>query len=76
MVDAGFHPRSEFTWDFHYSYYWDLTQRLYREEFDPSYDGDLVAGVPFCQNGTPELRRGLRLRRAPPAPAGRWRRWR
>ncbi|WP_208542966.1 tannase/feruloyl esterase family alpha/beta hydrolase [Nocardioides euryhalodurans] len=53
MVDAGFHPRSEFTWDFHYSYYWDLTQRLYREEFDPSYDGDLVAGVPFCRNGTP-----------------------
>lgn len=53
MVRAGFHPRSEFTWEYHYGVYWDLTQRLYREEFDPSYDGDLVAGVPFCQPGTP-----------------------
>ncbi|QZY30302.1 tannase/feruloyl esterase family alpha/beta hydrolase [Nocardioides coralli] len=53
MIAAGFHPRSEFTWEYHYSVYWDLTQRLYREEFDPSYDGELVAGVPFCQSGTP-----------------------
>ncbi len=53
MVDAGFHPRSEFTWEYHYGVYWDLTQRLYREEFDPEWDGDLQAGVPFCQSGTP-----------------------
>lgn len=53
VVDAGFHPRSEFTWEYHYGVYWDLTQRLYREEFDPGYDGDLVAGIPFCQSGTP-----------------------
>ena len=26
---------------------------IYREEFDPGYDGDLDAGVPFCQSGTP-----------------------
>ena len=53
MVRAGFSRRSAFTWDYHYSYYWDLTQRVYREEFDPSYDGDLEAGIPFCQSGTP-----------------------
>jgi hypothetical protein len=33
--------------------YWDLTQRTYREEMDPDYDGALNAGVPFCQSGTP-----------------------
>jgi fermentation-respiration switch protein FrsA (DUF1100 family) len=52
MIDAGFAEGSEFLWDYHYGYYWDLTQRIYREEFDPEYDGDLEAGVPFCQAGT------------------------
>ena len=54
MIRAGFHRGSEFTWEYHYAYYWDLTQRVYREEFDPSYDGDLEAGIPFCQSGTPD----------------------
>lgn len=53
MLDVGFAPGSEFTWEFHHGYYWDVTQRLYREEFDPSWDGDLDAGIPFCQSGTP-----------------------
>ncbi|MGN6130829.1 MAG: alpha/beta hydrolase family protein [Nocardioidaceae bacterium] len=53
MVAAGFASGSEFLWDFHYGYYWDLTQRIYREEVDPSYDGALQAGIPFCQSGTP-----------------------
>ncbi len=53
MIEAGFEPGSEFTWDFHYSYYWDVTQRLYREELDPTWDGSLEAGVPFCVSGTP-----------------------
>ncbi|HET7351478.1 MAG TPA: tannase/feruloyl esterase family alpha/beta hydrolase [Marmoricola sp.] len=53
MLDAGFAPGSEFTWDFHHTYYWDLTQRVYREEFDPTWDGDLDAGIPFCVSGTP-----------------------
>ena len=53
MVDAGFNRASRFTWEYHYGVYWDLTQRLYREEFDPAWDGDLVAGIPFCQSGTP-----------------------
>jgi hypothetical protein len=54
MLDAGFAKGSEFLWDFHYGYYWDLTQRIYREELDPGYDGDLDAGVPFCASGTPD----------------------
>jgi len=53
IVAAGFVPGSEFLWDFHYPVYWDLTQRIYREEFDPDYDGALEAGTPFCASGTP-----------------------
>ncbi|GAA1007649.1 hypothetical protein Aple_019220 [Acrocarpospora pleiomorpha] len=53
MTEAGFTGETSFLWPFHYSYYWDLTQRLYREEFDPGYDGDLEAGTPFCASGTP-----------------------
>ncbi|MQA63249.1 MAG: tannase/feruloyl esterase family alpha/beta hydrolase, partial [Actinophytocola sp.] len=53
MLDAGFAPGSEFLWAYHYAYYWDLTQRIYREEFDPDYDGPLQAGIPFCQPSTP-----------------------
>lgn len=39
LLDAGFAAGSEFLWDFHYDHYWQLTQRIYREEFDPAYDG-------------------------------------
>jgi predicted esterase len=39
MLAAGFPPGSEFLWDFHYRTYWDLTQRIYRQLFDPSWDG-------------------------------------
>jgi hypothetical protein len=53
MLEAGFAPGSEFLWDFYYTYYWDLTQRIYREELDPSYDGATEAGTPFCPSGTP-----------------------
>ena len=53
IIDAGFAKGSEFLWPYHYSYYWDLTQRIYREEFDPGYDGNLDAGIPFCASGTP-----------------------
>jgi hypothetical protein len=52
MMQAGFAPGSEFLWEHHYAVYWDLTQRVYREEFDPGYDGSLEAGVPFCASGT------------------------
>lgn len=53
MLRAGFEPGSQFLWEYHHAVYWDLTQRVYREELDPTYDGDLEAGVPFCQPGTP-----------------------
>ncbi|NEE24709.1 tannase/feruloyl esterase family alpha/beta hydrolase, partial [Streptomyces sp. SID7982] len=32
---------------------WDLTQRIYREELDPGFDGATEAGKPFCAPGTP-----------------------
>ncbi|HEU5469767.1 MAG TPA: tannase/feruloyl esterase family alpha/beta hydrolase [Actinophytocola sp.] len=39
LLAAGFAPGSEFLWDFHHRVYWDITQRAYRQEFDPSYTG-------------------------------------
>ena len=48
MIGAGFSPGSEFLWPIHYQVYWDLTQRIYREEFDPDYDGATEAGTPYC----------------------------
>lgn len=53
MIAAGFAPGTEFLWPFHHQVYWDLTQRIYREEFDPTFDGDLKAGIPYCASGTP-----------------------
>jgi Tannase and feruloyl esterase len=53
IIGAGFARGSEFLWPFHHAVYWDLTQRVYREEFDPTYDGAQKAGVPFCASGTP-----------------------
>ncbi|WP_424532075.1 tannase/feruloyl esterase family alpha/beta hydrolase [Sphaerisporangium viridialbum] len=53
MIAAGFAPGSEPLWDYHYKVYWDLTQRLYREELDPAYDGATEAGTPYCASGTP-----------------------
>ncbi|MEV0321600.1 3-hydroxybutyrate oligomer hydrolase family protein [Streptomyces sp. NPDC050658] len=53
MLDAGFPAGSEFLWPYHHSTYWDLTQRVYREEFDPEYDGATEAGTPYCTPGTP-----------------------
>ncbi len=52
MLEAGFPAGSEFLWPYHYSYYWDATQRIYREEFDPAYDGEREAGTPFCEPGS------------------------
>jgi hypothetical protein len=52
MYDAGFEPGSEVLWRDHYAVYWDLTQRSYREAFDPTYDGSTKAGTPFCRTGT------------------------
>lgn len=68
MIRAGFAPDSEFLWEQHYAIYWDLTQRIYREEFDPRYDDplpDSQAGVPFCQSG-PGCDAGYRYEERPP----------
>jgi hypothetical protein len=53
LLAAGLAPGSEFLWPYHEQVYWDLTQRIYREEFDPSYDGAAEAGTPYCASGTP-----------------------
>ncbi|MBT2447693.1 tannase/feruloyl esterase family alpha/beta hydrolase [Streptomyces sp. ISL-43] len=53
LLAAGYPAGSEFLWPFHHAYYWDLTQRIYREEFDPGFDGPTEAGTPFCTPGTP-----------------------
>ena len=52
MYDVGFARGSESLWPDHYAVYWDLTQRTYREAFDPEYDGATAAGTPFCRTGT------------------------
>ncbi|CAA9485252.1 MAG: FkbW [uncultured Rubrobacteraceae bacterium] len=57
MIEGGYARGSEFLWEDHYAVYWDLTQRIYREEFDPNYDGargegGTPPGVPFCQDET------------------------
>ena len=53
ILRAGFERGSEFLWESHHALYWDFTQRAYREELDPDYDGALEAGRPFCPSGTP-----------------------
>ncbi|MEU1281393.1 tannase/feruloyl esterase family alpha/beta hydrolase [Streptomyces sp. NPDC005805] len=53
LVRAGYPAGSEFLWPYHHQYYWDLTQRIYREELDPGFDGPLEGGTPFCAPGTP-----------------------
>ncbi|RAJ71357.1 3HB-oligomer hydrolase 3HBOH [Streptomyces sp. Amel2xB2] len=51
---AGFPKGSEFLWPYFYENYWDLTQRVYREEMDPAFDGATEAGTPFCAPGDPD----------------------
>ncbi|GHH73187.1 hypothetical protein GCM10018793_11430 [Streptomyces sulfonofaciens] len=53
LLDAGYPAGSEFLWPYYYQTYWDLTQRTYREELDPGYDGAQQAGTPFCAPGSP-----------------------
>ncbi|MFC9998778.1 hypothetical protein [Nocardia sp. NPDC127526] len=39
VLDAGFDAASEPLWEYHNTAYWELTQRMYRQEFDPAYTG-------------------------------------
>jgi pimeloyl-ACP methyl ester carboxylesterase len=43
MLAAGFPRGSEFLWEFHYLTYWVLTQRIYRQLFDPTWNGSEAA---------------------------------
>ncbi|MCV2489866.1 tannase/feruloyl esterase family alpha/beta hydrolase [Geodermatophilus sp. YIM 151500] len=45
MHAAGFAHGSEPLWPFHQSFYWGVTQKTYRAEFDPAYD-------PACPGAT------------------------
>lgn len=38
LLKAGFAPGSQFLWPYHEKAYWGVTQKIYRAEFDPSYD--------------------------------------
>lgn len=38
MIAAGFTPGTEFLWPYHEAFYWGLTQKTYRAEFDPTHD--------------------------------------
>ncbi|MBT2385327.1 3-hydroxybutyrate oligomer hydrolase family protein [Streptomyces sp. ISL-11] len=53
MHAAGYPAGSEFLWPYHHEVYWDLTQRIYREELDPGFDGSAEAGTPYCPTGSP-----------------------
>ena len=52
LLDAGFPSGSEPTWEYSYRAFWDNFQRILREEVDPAYDGDTLAGHAFCAPGT------------------------
>ncbi|MFE0648720.1 tannase/feruloyl esterase family alpha/beta hydrolase [Streptomyces sp. NPDC059534] len=45
LIAAGFAPGSRFLWPYHEKAYWGLTQKMFRTEFDPSYD-------PACPGAT------------------------
>ncbi|MEV0399631.1 tannase/feruloyl esterase family alpha/beta hydrolase [Actinoallomurus sp. NPDC050550] len=53
LLSAGFAAGSEPLWDYHEKVYWDLTQRIYRQEFDPGFSAPVEAGTPYCASGTP-----------------------
>ena len=56
IVAAGFNPKSSFLWDYHYTVYWKLTQRIYAAELDPTYTG-AEADYDYAQR--PEARKAI-----------------
>src|SRR5215213_6943127 len=52
LLDAGFPAGSQPTWAYSYRGLWDPFQRILREQIDPTYDGDVLAGYPFCTPGS------------------------
>ncbi|TCC64823.1 tannase/feruloyl esterase family alpha/beta hydrolase [Kribbella pittospori] len=57
ITGAGFDPKSDFLWDYHYTVYWKLTQRIYAAELDPSYTGT-EADYDYARR--PEARKAIR----------------
>lgn len=57
IVAAGFDPHSDFLWDYHYTVYWKLTQRIYAAELDPTYTGS-EADYDYAQR--PEAHRAIK----------------
>ena len=39
LAAVGFNPQSQPLWEYHWSIYWGLTQKIYRLEMDPEYTG-------------------------------------
>ncbi|GGN51053.1 hypothetical protein GCM10011579_006450 [Streptomyces albiflavescens] len=48
LYRVGFARGSEFLWPYHEKAYWGVTQKIYRAEFDPSYD----VGCPGASAGS------------------------
>ncbi|MCW2606001.1 MAG: D-(-)-3-hydroxybutyrate oligomer hydrolase [Frankiales bacterium] len=52
LLAAGLPAATEAQWPAYAAIYWDLTQRIFREEFDPAFDGGTpTAGTPGCTKG-------------------------
>ena len=60
ITAAGFAPGSEFLWAYHYGVYWQSTQRIYRQEFDPDYKG-LEENYDYAQRiqQVPNIKEGM-----------------
>src|SRR5215207_2702731 len=39
MIRAGFDPDQGFQWEYYYKFYWNSTESVFRQEFDPYYPG-------------------------------------
>ena len=66
LLDEGFPAGSEPTWAYSYRAFWDPIQRFLREELDPTYDGDNLAGHAFCASGTVDCDADYDLASRPP----------
>jgi hypothetical protein len=53
MRRAGFGEDQAFLWDYYYNTYWNSTQWVYREEFDPYYYG-APADYPYAERISPK----------------------
>ena len=45
MAAVGFNPQSQPLWNYHWTVYWGLTQKVYRLEMDPEYTAYTCSGT-------------------------------